>query len=104
MKRDLPEAVRRAFSDLPETEHREVILFRDAVARRVLDAMGHVGPTRPAQAPGVIREARRWLRMGPDRDALLSLADLEPGPWIASALKAGPSPEEIEYMAAPRVA
>jgi hypothetical protein len=63
---DIPEPIQRAFLLADEPSSAEENLWREVVARAVLDALGQTGLTNePEQHIRAIREARRWFRDEP---------------------------------------
>lgn len=64
----LPFEVRRAFATAPDPEEEErnhVILWRECVARAIMDALGFTGHTETDKHNAVMEEAQRWFKYHP---------------------------------------
>lgn len=75
----VPEPVRRAFETLGSPDDPRVNLFRDVIARAVLDAIGETGLVAAGRVrhETVVSGARAWLKFGVSRNHFFELADLE---------------------------
>ncbi len=82
--------MRRIFGGLPPVSYDEELLFRDIVARAVLDAVGVTGAAEIKQHNDIVRTARIWLRFGEDRDEFFDHAGLEVSAIVAPVLGLDP--------------
>lgn len=65
----LPFEVRRAFANAPEPEGEDrnhVLLWREAAARAIMDALGFTGHTEIDKHNAVLGEAQRWFKYSPE--------------------------------------
>lgn len=60
----IPEDVRTIFKELPETSSEDEILFREVVARAVMDSFGSTGLNDRDEHEVAMGSAIRWIRFG----------------------------------------
>jgi len=78
----IPESVRHVFRGLSIPACPQEDLFREVVARAVLDSVGITGLSSSNDHNAVVRAARRWFRSGKDVRQIFELAGIESDPEI----------------------
>jgi hypothetical protein len=76
---ELPFEVRKVFINAGEPEGWTAAwtnLWRECVARAVMDALGYTGQTEPDKHTAIQWEAERWFRYSKDLQEVFELADL----------------------------
>lgn len=75
----LPKEVREAFYNADGDDEAENGMFRDIIARAVLDAVGTTGLEDRSERSQAVMDARVWFKgENPYREAIFSLAGVEP--------------------------
>jgi hypothetical protein len=76
---DLPFEVRKVFANAGDPEgwsRAWVLMWRECVARAVMDALGFTGQTEVDKHNAILLEAQRWFKYSPDLQEVFDLADL----------------------------
>jgi hypothetical protein len=76
---NIPFEVRKVFANAGEPEgfsRNWVLMWRETVARAVMDALGFTGQAEPDKHNVIMVEAQRWFRYSADKQEVFDLADL----------------------------
>lgn len=88
----LPFEIRRAFMQAPECSSDEQSLWREVLARVILDALGYTGQGTEREHAQVIKEARDWFVNSQDMVTVFDLAGVEHSRVRMTVLGATPVP------------
>lgn len=91
----IPFGVRRAFLDSVDAHSAETIMYREACARVVLDALGYTGLNKAKDHNAAVSDARNWFKHDEVEDCesvnLFDFAGMSDYPTIREVILATPA-------------
>jgi hypothetical protein len=76
---DIPFEIRKTFANAEEPSGPNceiIIMWREVVARAIMDALGYTGQTEPDKHNAILREAQWWFKYSPDLQEVFDFAGI----------------------------
>lgn len=78
----VPEKIQTYFKNLSQPESADETMFREVVARAILDAVGLTGISEANEHNAVVRDARGWFKTSEDVSYIFNLSGIDEDPKV----------------------